>query len=92
MLPVVTMTKHMFFSHTEVGLLYEGKIAMAKDIRNKGFMYKYIVKWHGGDIEWELVQKQHKHQKQTLVNRRFSVPDNEKLSTGLFSSGKWWIL
>ena len=64
-------------------MLYEGKITMAKEIRNRGFMYKYIVKQHGRELEWELVQKRNVYQKQVMVNRKFFVPDNEKLSTGL---------
>ncbi|KAK7107716.1 hypothetical protein V1264_015590 [Littorina saxatilis] len=71
----------------QVGYVYEGKIAMDKNLRNNGFAYKYVVKKHDkDDVHWEMVQKRDLSSRrsggQETVNRRFKMPAEERMFCG----------
>ena len=63
---------------------------MSRDLRNRGFMYKYVVSRHGKDkIEWEYVLQRHQYPlytKQAEVNRNFAIPETARSHAGLYDT------
>ncbi|KAL8623379.1 hypothetical protein ACOMHN_065913 [Nucella lapillus] len=66
-----------FVRPTEIGPMYEGKVTMTRELRNRGFAYKYVVRRRDSDKpEWEYVLKRalYPSMKQAEVNRYFEIP------------------
>lgn len=75
----------MQFRSTDIGWLYSGKVRMRKEVRNRGFPYKYLVKKNGNKASWEEVQKKEQgNQDQEVVNRLFKLHGDNFGSTGRY--------